>query len=293
MNKQGHRHPVVKAAAVLLLAAGAGAAIAQTTHSEQAARAAQATQGNQPAQVPKQTATNAAARTFEGAKESDQLAEATGHLNRAIGVLKQMERNRELAALMARSKGVFVVPDSVNVAVGVGARGGAGVLLVRRAGGWGTPAFYNMAGLTVGAQLGAEGGAIAFVLNDQKALDSFARPNKIALNAAAGLTVVDWSKKGGGSAGLGNITAWADTEGLFGGANISVTDINFDEPENAAYYNRAVTAAEILAGKVGNPHAAALNQALAATDGAGAAGVGGRNDTKGRGRDSDLHPAGR
>ena len=47
------------------------------------------------------------------------------------------------------------------------------MLLVRRNDGWGTPAFYNMAGVTLGAQLGAEGGAMAFILNDQKALNGF------------------------------------------------------------------------------------------------------------------------
>jgi len=225
------------------------------------------------------------------AQEGSDASDATGHLNRAIKVVQQMERNRDLAALMMKSKGVFVVPDSVRVAVGVGARGGAGVLLVRRADGWGTPAFYNMAGVTLGAQLGAEGGAMAFVLNDQKALNGFAQKNKFSLNAEAGLTFVDWSKKGEGSLGWGDITVWSDTEGMFGGANLAVTDISYDSAETTAYYRKPVTAADVLAGKVNNPRAVELRAALADTGtAAGAAGFGGSSDSKTRSGDSDLRP---
>lgn len=225
------------------------------------------------------------------AREGSDASDATGHLNRAIKVLQQMERNRELAALMLKSRGVFVVPDSVRVAVGVGARGGAGVLLVRRADGWGTPAFYNMAGVTLGAQLGAEGGALAFILNDQKALNGFMQKNKFSLNAEAGLTFVDWSKKGEGSLGWGDITVWSDTEGMFGGANLAVTDISYDSAETAAYYRKPVTAAEVLAGRVNNPRAVELRAALAHTGTAeGAAGFGGSSDSKTRSGDSDLRP---
>ncbi len=225
------------------------------------------------------------------AQEGSDAKDAATHLNRAIAVFHQMGRKRDLAALLAKSKGVFVVPDSVRVAVGVGARGGAGVLLVRRAGGWGTPAFYNMAGVTLGAQLGAEGGALAFILNDQKALNGFMQDNKFSLNADAGLTVVDWSKKGEGSLGWGDITAWADTEGLFGGATIAITDIRYDGAETAGYYRQPVKASDVVAGRVPNPRQAELREALANTaTAAGAAGIGGSSDSKTRSGDSDLRP---
>lgn len=225
------------------------------------------------------------------AREGSDASDATTHLNRAIAVIHQMERNRDLAAQLFKAKGVFIVPDSVRVAVGLGARGGAGVLLVRRADGWGTPAFYNMAGVTLGAQLGAEGGAMAFILNDQKALNGFMQDNKFSLNAEAGLTVVDWSKRGEGSLGWGDITAWSDTEGLFGGANIAITDIRYDAAETGAYYRKPVTARDVLAGRVNNPRAVQLREALANTGTAtGAAGVGGSSDSKTRSGDSDMRP---
>jgi len=111
------------------------------------------------------------------------------------------------------------------------------------------------------------------------------------LESDAGLTVVDWSKKGEGSLGWGDITAWADTEGLFGGATIAVTDIRYDSAETAAYYRKPVSAREVVAGRIGNPRAAELREALANTGtAAGVAGVGGSSDSKTRSGDSDMRP---
>ena len=214
-------------------------------------------------------------------RHKKEMRKATEHVNRAVQVVQQMQATTEMRALLQRSKGVFVVPKYGGAALGVGARGGAGVLLVRNGDTWSQPAFYNMGGISAGLQAGVEAGAIAFVLNDQKALDSFMRNNKFSLGADAGLTVADWSKRGEGSAGWGNITAWADTEGLFGGVALNITDVDYDETETAAYYQRQVAARDVLAGKVRNPQADTLRQTLAAISGGGAASSMGSSGARG------------
>jgi lipid-binding SYLF domain-containing protein len=214
-------------------------------------------------------------------RNKKEIKKATEHVNKAVQVVQQMQATPEMRALLQRSKGVFVVPDYGGAALGVGARGGAGVLLVRSGDTWSNPAFYNMGGISAGLQAGVEAGAIAFVLNDQKALDSFMQNNKFSLGADAGLTVADWSKRGEGSAGWGNITAWADTEGLFGGVALNVTDIDYDEDETSAYYRRQVAAREVLGGKVRNPQADTLRQALAALSSGSAASSMGGSGAKG------------
>ena len=222
-------------------------------------------------------------------RNKKEMKKATEHVNQAVQVVQQMQATPDMRALLQRAKGVFVVPKYGGAALGVGARGGAGMLLVRRGDTWSQPAFYNMGGISAGLQAGVEAGAIAFVLNDQKALESFMQNNKFSLGADAGLTLADWSKRGEGSAGWGNITAWADTEGLFGGVALNVSDIDYDEDETAAYYQRQVAARDVLAGKVRNPHADTLRQTLASISGSGAAssmGGSGAKGTTGSGKDS-------
>lgn len=258
MNTLRQTNRLVLASAALVLAAASGPGLAQTG-----------------------TGGTVGTGTAGIARSVDDRSDATTHVAEAVRVLQQMMmQDPKLAAVLKRSQGVFVVPDYGRVALGVvGARGGAGVLLVRRGGTWTNPAFYNMGGISAGLQAGVEAGSIALILNNQKALNSFMQNNKFSLNAGAGLTLVNWSAKDQANAGRGDITIWSDTEGLFASAAVSITDVNFDEEETAAYYGRRVASREILSGKVSNPHAQALRQALASAGGAGTAGSMGTSGT--------------
>ena len=255
---------IIAASLSVLMAGTAGAALAQVGPAREAA-----TPGTE--------------------EHREKLHNANEHINKSLEVLRQMQATPEMATLLSRSKGVFIVPDYGRAALGVGVRGGAGVLLTRIGNTWSNPAFYNMGGVSVGLQAGAEAGAVAFVLNDQKAMNSFMENNKFSLNAGAGLTLVDWSRKGMGTAGWGNITVWSDTEGLFAGVDLSVTDVDYDEKETAAYYRREVAARDVLTGKVKNPNAAMLSKSLASMTGDKAAASMGASGT--RGTTSDMTTA--
>lgn len=194
------------------------------------------------------------------------LGDATDALNQvreAADVVRQMEQEEGMDLLLQQAQGVFIVPDYARAALGIGVRGGEGVLLVKQDGEWSGPAFYNLGGVSVGLQGGVKAGDIAFVLNNQRAVNSFMQENNWSLNADAGLTIVDWSATGQASAGKGDVVAWSDTEGLFGNLAASISDINFDEDETASYYGQQVALSEIVTGDVANPHSQQLQQALA------------------------------
>lgn len=197
---------------------------------------------------------------------------AVRHVDDAAAVVRRLGGEPGLDHLLAQSKGVFIVPKYGRAAIGLGAAGGAGVLLARHAdGSWSDPAFFNIGGLSVGLQAGAEGGPVALILNNDKAIDSFRKKNNFSLSADAGLTVVNWSRQAQGSAGAGDVTVWSGTKGLFGNvATLAVNDIRYNQKATQAYYGKAMGASDVLGGKAGNPHADALKQALAGTAGAAA-----------------------
>jgi lipid-binding SYLF domain-containing protein len=207
------------------------------------------------------------------ARSTDETQDANSHVDKAIRVMHKMESDPTLRTALQQAQGVFVVPDYGRAALGVGARGGAGVLLTKRGGKWAEPAFYTLGGVSAGAQAGVEGGSIAMILNNQKALNSFKQNNNFSLNADAGLTVLAWSGKAQGSVGKGDVTMWSDTKGLLGDIAVSVTDVNFDEAETGAYYGQKISSAkDVIEGRVKNPHAAILQRALASLPSAGKGG---------------------
>jgi lipid-binding SYLF domain-containing protein len=167
--------------------------------------------------------------------------------------------------LLARARGVYILPTYARAALAVGASGGAGVLMVRRAdGSWGNPVFFNVGGLSIGLQAGAEGGPLALVLLNQKAVDSFRNKNNFSLNADAGLTVINFARMAQGSTS-GDVVAWSGTKGLFGNAaTVAINDIRYNQRVTEAYYGKPLTALQAIDSAEPNPQADPLRKVLGA-----------------------------
>lgn len=185
-------------------------------------------------------------------EQREEAQDAAELIDEAATALNQMKSNAKLASLLKQAKGVFIVPDYGRAAVGVGVRGGEGVLLVRQAGGdWSPPVFYDLGGISIGAQLGGEGGDIAMILMSDQAIQTFKGDDTFTINADAKLTLVDYSALSEAAMGQGkDIVFWSGTEGVFAGVALGVTDIDWDDEENPAYHGRAVSAKDLIEGKV-------------------------------------------
>ena len=222
---------------------------------------------------------NAATTTGKAAR--DEAHDAQHQIDGAAKIVQRMQSDHAAAQLLREAKGVFVVTKFGHAALGVGGRGGEGVLMMNKNGIWGDPAFYNMGGMSIGAEAGAEGGSLVFVLNSEKALKSFDQNNNWSLNAEAGLTIVNWSGKAQGSAGKGDVTVWSDTKGLLGAVAVSVTDIQFDHGETSAFYGKPMQVADVFRGTASAPaeKVARLRDALAGASQTSSAMAGTRGST--------------
>lgn len=203
-------------------------------------------------------------RTARTDAESD-ARDGQEQVNEALEVVNQMKQDPQLTNLLQRAQGVYIVPDFGKAAVGIGGRGGEGVVLIKKDGEWSGPAFYNFGRVSAGLQAGVEAGSVAMLLMTQDAVRPFtSQQNSFSLDAAAGLTVVDYSEQGKATAGEPDVITWSDSKGLFAGASIGVTGFTRDEEENRAYYMKQATPQQIFSGTVKNPHADALKDALPA-----------------------------
>ena len=196
-------------------------------------------------------------------QDRDDLREARDDVRTAAGIVKQLLRESEMLQLMGRSKGIFVIPDYATAALIAGAAGGKGVLLSRQGRVWSGPAFYDVGGLSVGAQAGVAAGSIAMLLLSQDAVDRFKEKASFSLTAEDGLTLVDWALWAQGETRRGgDIVVWADMKGLVGEAALGLSGVSWDEEENRAYYGQTVTAGAIMGGRFEDPYASELKQLL-------------------------------
>ena len=191
----------------------------------------------------------------QAAPEASDTAEAKQLAKDAAKTLSQMKKDSKLKDLLSKSKGVFIVPAYGRAAAGVGARGGEGVLVAHQQNKWSDPAFYDLVGISVGAQFGGEGGEIAMLLMSDDAVNAFKQENQFSLNADAKLTIIDYSALAEATT-LGDdtdVVFWSDTEGAFAGVSLSATDISWDDDENPAYYGKPVKPDDVLSGKTTAP----------------------------------------
>ncbi|XSG81647.1 MAG: lipid-binding SYLF domain-containing protein [Methyloligella sp. ZOD6] len=194
--------------------------------------------------------------------QNEERPDAKELLNEATGVVDQMKGDPELAKLLDRAKGVYIVPDFGRGALVVGGRGGGGLVLAKQNGEWTNPAFFDFGAISFGPQAGVSAGSVAFLLMSDEAVNAFKNGNVFSLNAEAGLSIVDYSANAQDSIGKGDIVFWSDTEGAYAGATVSLTDVNWDEDDNGAFYDKSVDAARILNGEVSKSVGAPLKKAL-------------------------------
>jgi lipid-binding SYLF domain-containing protein len=230
---------IVSAIQVLALAITANAALSQTTTTK---------------------------KQHSDSADSGAAASAIKHVDDAAAVVVRMKSEPGIGDLLQQAKGLYVVPSYGRAALGLGAAGGAGVFLVkRRDGTWSNPAFFNIGGVSIGLQAGAEGGPVAIILMNDKAVNSFRQKNNFNLSADAGLTVVNWNRQASGTAGNGDVVVWSGAKGLFGNvATLALNDIRFNQKATQAFYGKPVNVQDVLEGRASNPHADTLKQALAA-----------------------------
>jgi lipid-binding SYLF domain-containing protein len=217
--------------------------------------------------LPPATAQPAAKQDRQASQGSDTATRrqqaAVKRISDAVAVVNSMSKEAGMQDLLAKARGVYLVPTYGRAALGIGGEGGSGVLMTRRADGtWGNPAFFNIGGLSVGLQAGVEGGPFALLLMNQKAVDNFRNRNNFSLSADAGITVVNFSRLAQGTVS-GDVVAWSGSKGLFGNAaTLAINDIRFNPRLNEAYYGKPMTALQTIDSKETNTQADALRNVL-------------------------------
>lgn len=159
-------------------------------------------------------------------------------------------------------KAIFIVPQLLRGAVGVGLSGGSGVLLARDVvkDQWSPPAFYTMSAGSVGLQVGADASEVILLVRTFAGLERFHGRGAFKLGVDSGLSVGPIGE--GGTAGL-DIVSFAWSKGAFLGLSLQGFSISASSDANETYYGVAVKPEQILAnGPVTNPGADELRAAV-------------------------------
>ena len=173
--------------------------------------------------------------------------------------LSAMPDQRAPDWLLARAHGIAVIPNVVKVGLGIGGRGGKGVMVVRNAqGGWSHPVFVTLGGGSFGWQAGVQEADILLVLTTERSVEGITA-GKFTLGADASVAAgpVGRQTSAATDVNLSEIYSYSRASGLFAGIAIDGSAIAIDKKANAAYYATPdIKTADILASTAPPPPAA-------------------------------------
>ncbi len=149
----------------------------------------------------------------------------------------QSDPAKAIPAEILRDARALVIVRETRAGFIVGGKGGSGVMLVRDAEGWGTPAFVKTREGGVGLQAGWQSATIVQVLMSNTALDAV-RTNQFRFGV--GLRVTSGPRTMGDEAKTrsagSDILIYSDTGGLFGGLAVEGGTLRPDAAANRDVY---------------------------------------------------------
>ena len=194
----------------------------------------------------------ATASAQQGRERSTKKARAAADQSaRAARVFDQIMGTRERSIpgdLLDKAEAVAVFPGVLKAGFIVGGRGGSGVISRRVPGGWSAPAFFDLAGGSVGLQIGASSTDFILLFMNEHAVDSLLKDKfEIGGEGSAAAGPVGRSASASTDARLNaQILSYSRSKGAFAGLELKGVVIKPDNEDNLQVYG--MNARDILTG---------------------------------------------
>lgn len=188
----------------------------------------------------------------QGRERSTKKARAAAKQSaKAARVFDQIMGTRERSIprdLLDRAEAVAVFPGVIKAGFILGGRGGSGVISRRVAGGWSAPAFFDLAGGSIGLQIGASSTDFVLLFMNENAVDSLLG-DKFEIGGEGSAAAGPVGRSASASTDLklnAQILSYSRSKGLFAGLELKGVVIKPDNEDNLRVYG--MNARDILTG---------------------------------------------
>jgi lipid-binding SYLF domain-containing protein len=164
--------------------------------------------------------------------------------------LMQMPEQNIPVWLLERAYAIAIVPDVIKVGLGIGARRGKGVLVVRRDNGsWSNPIFVNLTGGSFGFQVGVQSTDVVLVFATRQGVEGIVG-GKVTLGADASVAAGPVGRQSSAATDIGlnaQVYSYSRASGLFAGVALDGSALTIDHRSNELFYGKpGVLPSEIM-----------------------------------------------
>ena len=182
-------------------------------------------------------------------KTGSDLRDAVTRVEKASDAMEDIMKIRDKSIprdLLAKAKAVVVFPGSIKGAFIVGGQGGKGIAVRRVGDGWSAPAFLNMAGGSVGFQVGgAKTDYVLLIMNDKGLKNLLEDKFEIGGEGSVAAGPIGRTAAATTNATLdAEILTYSRSKGIFAGIALKGVVITSDQDLNTAVFQK--TARQIL-----------------------------------------------
>lgn len=193
------------------------------------------------------------AAALAGLAQASERSDAQETVAKAVASVERINKDQNFvdnfSDELARARAVMVIPSFYKGAFFVGGNYGNGTLMVRdNSGAWSSPAFYRMAGGSLGLQFGGQEAQIMFMIMTQKGLDAVMTDQfKVGANIGVTFITAGANMEAATTSNMNtDIVAFAIASGAFGGGAIEGSAITPLENWNHAFYGANASPKAIL-----------------------------------------------
>ncbi len=173
-----------------------------------------------------------------------ELRSAIDRVDKASDVIKEVMKISERSIprdLLSKAKAIVVFPGTLKVGFIVGGQGGSGVAIRRLDGGWSAPAFLNMAGGSIGPQVGGQKTDYVLLVMNENGLDKLLR-DKFEIGGEGSVSAGPVGRTASATTNArldAEILSYSRSKGLFAGISLKGVVISQDEDMNQAIYEKS------------------------------------------------------
>tara|TARA_B100000989_G_scaffold292253_1_gene267866 strand:+ start:1842 stop:2522 length:681 start_codon:yes stop_codon:yes gene_type:complete len=164
--------------------------------------------------------------------------------------LKKIANTKDLSNFsdyLKNSKAILIFPEVYEGGLFFGAKGGNGILLIKRDNNWSGPFFYTIGALSIGLQVGIKSGTVVMTIMSDRGLKSIIK-ERIKFGVDVDVAVVD---EGVGFSAestlrLADIFSFSDNSGLFLGGSLEGSYLQPRNDYNKKLHEESLESSDIL-----------------------------------------------